>query len=181
VRGTRSLLAAVGLALGAAPAGAPALEPRFDHRDSHGPFAEALLAHDTVARSSEPTASRWHTGLRAGWGFDVSGEGNELFFGAIVAVPWPDDPDRTHMLFAVDARYRGYFGTEQLKTFFEVGVWAPLRSRLAIGPLAGLGLAWDFGRGGGAYVSGTFATAFGEARFASFVLTAGAQVRFDLP
>jgi len=181
VRRTRPLAALLALALAALPAGAAALEPRFDHRDTHGVFAEVLLAYDTVARSGEPTASAWRPGLHAGWGFDVTGEGDDLLFGAALALHWPDDPERTQVLVALDVRYRGYFGTEELKTFFDVGVWAPVYERLALGPLVGIGAAWDFGRGGGVYASAAFATAFGEARVASLVLSAGAQLRFDLP
>lgn len=174
----RALAAALALALAPAARG---LEPRFDHRDTHGAFAEVLLAHDTVARSGEPTASSWRPAVRAGWGFDPTGEGNEVLLGASLALRWPDDPGRTRVLAAVDARYRGYFGSEQLKTFFDAGLWAPVRSRAAIGPLVGVGLAWDLGRRGGVHASASFATAFGEARIASVLVSAGAQLRFDLP
>lgn len=169
------------IAIAVLPSATAALEPRFDHRDTHGPFAEALLAHDTVTRSGDPGRSSWRPAVRAGWGLDVSGEGDELLLGAALAPRWPDDPERTRVLVAVDARYRGYFGTEQLKTFFDVGAWAPLRSRLAVGPLVGIGVAYDLGRGGGAYAAACFATAFGDARIASVSLSLGAQVRFELP
>jgi hypothetical protein len=167
-------------ALAAAPARATALEPRFDHRDTHGPYAELALVHDAVARPSEPTASWSHSVLRAGWGFDVSGDGDELLFGGAVSTSWPEDPDRTRVLASLDARYRGYFGSEQLKTFFDVGVWVPVRSRLAAGPLVGIGAMWDFSRGAGVYASASFSTAFGEARIASLAISAGAQLRFDM-
>ena len=100
---------------------------------------------------------------------------------ATLAPSWPDDPERTRVLASVDARYRGYFGSEQLKTFFDVGLWVPVRSRLAAGPLVGLGAAWDFSRTAGVYASASFSTAFGEARIASLGISAGAQFRFDLP
>jgi hypothetical protein len=176
----RTPLALALAALAAAPAGAAALEPRFDHRDTHGPFAELVLVHDAVARAGAPTASWSHAAVRAGWGFDVSGDGDELLFGAAVSPRWPDDPDRTRVLASLDARYRGYFGSEQLKTFFDVGLWVPLRSRLAAGPLVGIGAAWDFSRSAGVYAAASFGTAFGEARIASLAISAGAQLRFDV-
>ncbi len=172
------VLAALALAV---PAAAAALEPRFDHRDTHGPFVEALVAHDTVARSGRPSASSWRPAARVAWGLDVSGEGDELLLGASVALRSFDDPGRERVLLDADARYRGYFGTEGLKTFFDLGVWAPLRSRLAGGPLVGLGVAYDFSRFGGAYLAAAFATAFGEARIASLSVALGAQLRFELP
>ncbi len=175
---TRALAAA--LALAAIPPAAAALEPRYDHRDMHGVFAEGLAAYDSVARAGAETATGWRTGVRAGWGFDLAGEGNELLFGGGLSVPWSDDPARMKVLLEVDARYRGYFGSEQLKTFFDVGAWAPLRSRLAIGPLVGIGVAWDYGRGGGVYAAASFGTAFGQARVAEAAISAGWQVRFDM-
>jgi hypothetical protein len=174
----RAIALAAALAL---PAAAAALEPRFDHRDTHGPFAEALIAHDTVARSGLPTVSSWRPSAWIAWGFDVSGVGDDLIAGATVALRSFSDPERERVLLGVDLRYRGYFGSEELKTFFDVGAWAPLRSRLAGGPLVGLGVAWDFSRYAGVYATGTFATAFGQARIASFGAGAGGQFRFDLP
>lgn len=176
--GRRAAALAAALAF---PAAAAALEPRFDHRDTHGPFAELSFSHDTVARSGAPTVSSWRPAARIAWGFDVSGVGDDLIVGATAALRSFDDPDRGRVLLALDARYRGYFGTEELKTFFDLGAWAPLKSRLAIGPLAGLGLSYDFSRWTGIYATGTFATAFGQARIASFGAAVGGQVRFDLP
>ena len=50
--------------------------------------------------------------------------------------------------------------------WLRIGVWAPVVSRLAAGPLVSIGLAYDFSRAGGVYAAGGFATAFGEARIA---------------
>ena len=171
---------ALAAALALVPGLAAALEPRFDHRDTHGPSAEALLAHDTVARPGSSSASSWRSGLRLAWGLEVSGEGDEVLVGASLALGSPDDPERTRVVLAADARYRGYFGSEQAKTFFDVGVWVPVRSRLAVGPLVGIGVAYDFSRAFGVHLAGSFATAFGEARIASFGVSAGAQLRFEL-
>ncbi len=164
----------------AAPAFSAALEPRFDHRDTHGPSVEGLIAYDTVSRAGSGSASSWRPALRLGWGWDASGEGNEILAGATAALRSFDDPERERVLLALDARYRAYFGTEEAKTFIDLGVWIPVRSRLAAGPLAGLGFAWDFSRTSGVYAAVAFATAFGQARIASFSASVGTQVRFDL-
>jgi hypothetical protein len=168
-------------ALALAPALAAALEPRFDHRDTHGVSVEGLFAHDTVARSGSASASSWRPAPRLAWGLAVSGEGDEVLVGATLALRSLDDPERTRVIVAADARYRGYFGTEQVKTFFDVGLWVPVRSPLAVGPLVGVGVAYDFTRAFGAYLAGSFATAFGQARIASLGVSAGAQFRFELP
>jgi hypothetical protein len=165
----------------ASPAVARALEPRFDHRDTHGPVVETLVAHDTVSTSNGVSASGWRPAVRAGWGFDLTGEGSELILAGDVALRSFDDPERERVLVSASARYRSYFGTEELKTFFEVGAYVPLVSRLGLGPLLGLGVAFDFSRRFGVFAAGEFATAFGEARIFSAMLLAGAQLRFELP
>jgi hypothetical protein len=160
--------------LGAAPAAA--LEPRFDHRDQMGLLLEASGSWDavTVGDRSE-SLWRWPT-LRLAFTFDLSGEGDELILGGA----WSGDGGgaTAHVDWALDARYRGYFGSDEFKTFFEVGLWAPLSPRLAVGPRAGLGASWDFSRGLGAFLALGFATAFGEFRGASLDAGAGVQVRW---
>jgi hypothetical protein len=162
------------------PAAAGGLEPRFDHRDTHGPVLELLLAFDTVADEGE-SVSEWRPALRAGWGFDATGEGNDLVVAADLALRSLDDPAGDRVLVALSARYRSYFGTEELKTFFELGVHAPIVSNLAAGPLVGLGVQYDFSRGSGVFAGGEFATAWGQARIVTFAVLAGAQLRFDVP
>ena len=109
----------------------------------------------------------------------MAGEGNELIVGAQSALRLWDDPQREHVNLALDARYRAYLGSEELKTFFDAGIWMPVRSRLAAGPMIGLGVAYDFSRNGGAFVAGGFGTGFGQARIATFSASLGAQLRFE--
>ncbi len=174
-----SRLAAVLALILAPPLAAGALEPRFDHRDQQGPLAALELWRDSVAISGRPTVAELRPRLRLGWGFDLSGEGDELILGGALRLAGWDDPARERYLFGLDARYRGYFGTEELKTFFEVGLWAELRSRLAAGPEVGIGLAYDPDRRWGTFLSLHFATAFGEARIAGLGASAGVQLRFE--
>lgn len=160
-----------------APAWALALEPRYDHRDLAGLLVEPMLAFDTVAIPGHATQSSWRPGVRVAYGWDVLGEGNELFLGAQTAFSW-SDPEREKIQLALDARYRAYFGTEQWKTFFELGLWAPVVSRVAIGPLVTVGALYDLSRSSGVFLNGGFGTGFGEARIASFSASAGAHFRF---
>ncbi|MFO0580949.1 MAG: hypothetical protein U0229_01615 [Anaeromyxobacter sp.] len=179
MRARAGLTAAVALALGAALAAGPAaaLEPRFDHRDQQGPALELQWANDVVAPPRQASGSAAGPALRLGWGFDLAGEGNELVVGLRATMPRPD-PRRVHMRLAVDVRYRAYFGTEELKTFLDAGILAPLASRLAAGPLVGLGLQYDPTRSTGVFLGAMVATGFGEARVTSAGLACGAQVRF---
>ncbi len=173
-----ALLVAAAMAVLASPPRSVALEPRYDHRGKSGVLVEPLLAHDTVTVPGEGTRSRWRPTLRLAYGWDVLGEGNELFLGVQSALTGWSDPRRKNLRLAVDARYRSYFGTEQWKTFFELGIWVPVSSRVAVGPLVGLGVAYDFSRSAGLFLDAGFATGLGQARITSFSVSAGAAVRF---
>lgn len=178
VRGLRRLATALlALAASAAAGGAAALEPRFDHRDQQGPTLELQWANDEVAPPGQASGSVAGLALRAGWALDVAGEGNELVVGLRATLPRPD-PRRVHLRLALDVRYRAYFGTEELKTFLDAGILAPLASRLAAGPLLGLGVQYDPTRAAGVFLGATVATGFGGARFTSVGVAGGAQLRF---
>jgi hypothetical protein len=168
---------AAALVAALAPACVLSMEPRYDHRDSQGVVLEPFLAHDTLAIPGHATHSSWRPGLRVAYSRDVLGEGNELLLGAQTAFSWSDSR-REKIRLALDARYRSYFGADQWKTFFEVGLWAPVSSRFLIGPLVTIGVAYDFSRWSGLYLDGGFATGFGQARAASFTASAGGQIRF---
>jgi hypothetical protein len=177
MRGAGFLL--LGSALAAlAPQGVRALETRYDHRDQAGVALETMLAHDSIAITGKPTKSYWRPALRLAYTWDPIGDGNELSVGLQLPLRTWHDSSRYQVLQAFDARYRAFFGTDELKTFFDVGLWAPVASRLAIGPMVGIGAAYDFSRSGGIYLQGAFATAFGQARIASLSFSAGGQLRF---
>lgn len=171
-------LLAAGLAL-LAPARAGALEPRFDHRDEQGVVLGVALLRDSASRSGQATEVDVRPALRLGYSFDVSGEGDELILGGAARLGGWSDPTSTRVLLALDARYRGYFGTEELKTFFDAGLWTQVKSRFAIGPLVGLGLAYDPSRAWGFFAGLELATGFGAERVFSVGGTAGVQLRFE--
>ncbi len=169
--------AAAGLTLmGLLGAGsAAALEPRYDHRDQMGLLLEASGSWDAVTVGDRSQSLGRRPTLRLAFTFDLSGEGDELMVGGA----WSGGGGATaHVDWALDARYRGYFGSDEFKTFFEVGLWAPLSPRRAVGPRAGLGASWDFSRRLGAFLAVGFATAFGDFRGASLDVGAGMQVRW---
>ena len=164
----------------AAPLSTAALEPSYGHEDAHGPMIELLVLHDTVVANGV-TTNAWRPALRAGWSLDVTGSGGELVVAADVALRSWDDPERGRVLASVSARYRGYFGTEEWKSWFEAGLWVPVASRVAVGPLVGVGLMYDFSDAAGVFAGAEFATAVGDGRVVSFGGVAGFQLRFDLP
>jgi len=175
---TSDRLLAACLAL-AAPLATAALEPRYDHRDQQGVLAALEYWRESTVVSGKPTLTDTHPRLRLGWGWDLTGEGDELIVGGSIRLGDWKDQERMRQLYGIDARYRGYFGTEELKTFFEVGLWGQLQNKWALGPQAGIGLQYDPNRGWGSFLSLHFGTAFGEARIASLGASAGVQIRFE--
>jgi len=174
----RGALAAAIAAAALVPRQSSALEERTDHRDTFGPALDLLVARDAVAVPGQATASAWHPALRLAFGFDATGDGDEIFLGAQGSLAGEDTGD-ARVTLALDARYRATFGVDAWKTFFEAGLWAPLAPRLAVGPVVALGFLWDPSRAFGFHVAAGFGTAFGEARIASFSASFGAQIRFE--
>ncbi len=173
------LAALLAIAASIVPCEAAALEPRYDHRDEDGIVAELDYDRDSTILPGGSAYTDYRPSLRLAYGFDVSGEVDELFVGASSRLGSYADPLRSRVLTTVDARYRGYFGTDALKTFFELGAWGEILSRLAIGPLVSLGVSYDFSRHVGIYVSAHFQPAIGSARIASLGAAIGTQFRFE--
>lgn len=165
-----ALLAALALAVPAR-----ALEPRFDHRDEDGIYAEMGASWDTVSADGVST-SRSAPVVRLAYGTDLVGDGSEFALGASLRLGPAAGPGGIR--YAADLRYRGYFGTDELKTFFDVGVWAPFSTRWAIGPRVGLGAIYDFSRSLGLYLSMGFGTGFGQARVVALDAAAGVHWRW---
>lgn len=161
------------LAVAAFPA--EALEPRFDHRDMAGILVEVGGVRDTVTADGLST-SRSAAALRLAYGADLMGDGNEVALGAALRLGSASGPGG--LKYSLDLRYRGYFGADELKTFFDVGVWAPFSTRWAVGLRAGLGVIYDFGRTAGIYVSIGFGSAFGQIRAVALEAATGLQWRW---
>ena len=178
MRGARALRGlAAAVVLLAAPA-APALEPRYDHRDQLGVVAEVDAPRVTatlqggVSRSVFDLAS-----LRLAFSFDVGDDGDEIVLGG----SWSPAASGEVALTAwtLDARYRGYFGSDELKTFLDAGLIEAVSPRLAAGPRIGFGVADDLDRAWGLLASLGASTAFGE--FRSFGVGLGVGVQFRWP
>ena len=176
MRPLRAALGAAALLLVLGPAPGRGLEPRFDHRDQDSLLVELGRTFDTVSVAGGDSRSLYRTQLKVAYGFDFSGNGDEILLGVATRLVGEDVLES--VAWSVDARYRGFFGTEDLKTFFDAGLWAPVSPKIGIGPLVGMGLIWDFERLGGIYALLEVGTALGQLRAFSMQLGVGAQVRF---
>jgi hypothetical protein len=159
------------------PSFVSALEPRFDHRDQSG-FLLDVSASRATAASEGISRTTFRPMLRLAYAFDVTGEGDELAFGA-VGRPYGWDMRGEWLGLLLDARFRKYFGPDVFKTFFELGLIGVVVPRLAVGPRVSLGAQWDWNRTWGTFVSASFATAFGQMRTAAFEGSAGIQIRWE--
>jgi hypothetical protein len=160
------------------PALAGALEPRFDHRYQQGPTVEALAVKDIIwTGPASMTAQRG--AVRVAWGFDPTGDGNELIFGSTFTALELSNTGDDKVRVALDARYRAYVGSEEFKTLLEVGAWGSVADRVAVGPLVGLGFIYDFSRNFGLLTSGFLAAAAGNSKIVSFGGGVGLQLRFE--
>jgi hypothetical protein len=115
--------------------------------------------------------------LRLAFSFDVGDDGDEILLGG----SWSPaaSGERALSAWTLDARYRGYFGSEELKTFFDGGLTVAVSPRLAAGPRIGFGVMWDFDRAWGAFATLGASTAFGE--FRGFGIGLGIGVQFRWP
>jgi hypothetical protein len=162
-----------------APALAAGLEPRFDHRDQQGPIAEALVVRDVLWTGSTAASSATRGAVRIAWGFDPSGDGDEILVGGTVSVLEGTNSGRDRVRWTVDTRYRVNVGTDELKTLLEVGLWGSASDRTVFGPLLGLGLMYDFYREFGMFSTAFLAAGIGEGRVFSFGGGVGIQYRFE--
>jgi hypothetical protein len=161
------------------PVAGAALEPRFDHREQHGPTVDFLLAKDTFWRGSSNASSAIRGALRGAWAFDPTGDGDEIIAGAALSFREGARTGDSRVRVALDARYRVYLGIDELKTLFEIGLMSPISDRFAVGPLVGFGMAYDFSRKIGLFTSAFLSAAFGQGRVVSYGGGLGAIYRFD--
>jgi len=74
--------------------------------------------------------------------------------------------------------YRGYFGDEAFKTFFQGDVFITTGPYWGLGVHGGLGAQYDFGRTWGLFAQLGAGFAFGRNLFTAFDGSLGGQVRF---
>ncbi|MGB8929744.1 MAG: hypothetical protein WCC48_00685 [Anaeromyxobacteraceae bacterium] len=176
--GRRGAASAVVAVVWLIPGLAGALEPRFDHRDQRGPTVEALAVRDVIwTGHSSMSADRG--AVRVAWGFDPSGDGDEVFFGTTLSVLQGTGTGADRVKLTLDTRYRACVGTEEFKTLFDVGIWGSVADRVAVGPLVGLGFIYDFNRNFGVLTSGFLSAGIGESRIVSFGGGVGLQFRYE--
>jgi len=164
------------LALFAYPGAGRALEPRFDHRDEVGIVGQVEGTYGAATYGGSSHSGYDFPALSLGISFDVTGEGDELILGGTFS-PLTGS-DGAVSTFALDGRYRGFFGADEVKTFFDAGLVLPVAPRVAVGPRLGFGVMYDPSRSAGAFASVGAATALGAFRGFTIGLALGFQWRW---
>lgn len=175
--GSPLALLAAGCALAVWANASGALEPRFDHRDQVGLVGEVGASSVTATVGGGQSRSSFDVPtLELAFSFDVTGEGDELLLGGSYGPLAQESAGAPSWV--LDGRYRGYFGQEEFKTFFEAGLVLPVAPRIAVGPRLGFGVMYDFNRSAGLFALLGASTAFGEFRGFSLGLGLGFQWRW---
>jgi hypothetical protein len=175
--GTALTVLAAAAVRAAAPAGGRALEPRYDHRDQLGVVAEVDASRVTATTGGGLSRSAFDlASLRLAFSFDVGDDGNEILVGGSWSPASSGEVALT--AWSVDARYRGFFGTDELKTFFDAGLLVAVSPRVAAGPRVGFGVMYDLDRAWGIFASLGASTAFGEFRGFGIGVGIGVQIRW---
>lgn len=152
-------------------------EARLDHRGQPSLFVAPVLEHLIVDRTGEETETG--TGLLAevAWGVPLSDEGGEGLVGLRAGAGLDDGEARL----APFARYRGYYGDEAWKTFFDVGVFVRVEPVWGGGARLGFGTQYDPTENLGLFAGLGGGIAYGDGLQASIDFLAGLQLRFGTP
>lgn len=157
---------------------------RFDHRGAVG----LLLGAEWVAKDSLPIAGYRDAGLKPGLDLGVSRaigvDGNELALSLSVIFPLGCtvvagsvyNPCTVYDV-ALFGGYRGYFGQDRLKTWFDLDAALHFSPQVTAGPRIGFGLQYELSPVLGAYAGLVGELGFGAGLRFSAQLVAGVQLR----
>ncbi len=152
---------------------APGLVPIEDHRDQWGLMLSVGTAVDTAVNPS--SVKDYHPGflpmIEVGGTLAITDLGDELSLRVRLVDLENIGPQ---FLFG----YRGYFGQDEFKTFFQADLFVTTAPFWGVGAHAGLGAQYDFDRTWGIFAQVGFGATFGANIFAAFDGSAGGQVRF---
>lgn len=175
----RSLLASI-LSLAPTVASAAYLfedEPRLDHRGQPSVFVAPVLEQLTVDRAGEETDMGTGLLCEMAWGVPLSDEGGE----GLVGLRAGAGLDGSGARLAPFVLYRGYFGVDAWKTYFDAGVFVRLEPVWGGGARLGFGVQHDPSEHVGLFAGAGGGIAYGDGLQTSVDLLAGLQLRFGTP
>jgi hypothetical protein len=174
----RSLLVAVLLLL---PLPAAAIEywegPRLDHRGQPSLLVAPAIEHLIVGRPGEDTETGTALVADVAWGMPLTEEGGEGFVGVRAGAGFSDGDLRL----APFALYRGYYGDDAWKTYFDVGAVVRIEPVWGGGVRLGFGLQYDPTENLGFFAGLGGGIAFGDGLQTNVDFQSGLQLRFGSP
>jgi hypothetical protein len=152
---------------------APGLVPIQDHRDQWGLTASlgAVLNSASTIGGGEDYRPGFKPMLEVGATVAVTDLGDELALRLRFV-------DITHIGPQLLFGYRGYFGDEEFKTFFEADVFLTSAPFWGGGVHGGVGGQYDFSRTWGLFLQIGYGVTFGASIFNAFDAQLGGQLRF---
>jgi hypothetical protein len=149
----------------------PAQAERLDHRGAVGLLVGGglELKESVSARTGRDGGLR--TDLDLGGTVAIGADGNELLGVARLQLGGP------RLGTALLGGYRGYFGQDRFKTFFDLGAGVQLTPALTAGPRVGFGAQVELGALVGIYAGVAGQLAAGDGLRASVEAVLGFQVR----
>jgi hypothetical protein len=169
MRARSSHVAALCLALGAAAVARA--DERYDHRGAVGVLVGSGGEWLNAASGPGLALQGFRLDVDLGGTYAIGDNGNELMLlgRAIFGGPSLEG--------SLILGYRGYFGQDEVKTFFDAGVAGHLMPELAVGPRLGFGVQYEFSPLVGAYAGIGGQVALGQTLRFDFELCLGLQVR----
>lgn len=169
-----------------------ALEPIEDHRDQWGLTLSAGTVFDTAINQKQTFSYQpgFEPMLELGLTRAVTDTGDEVTLRVRLTAPvgagsvaglvlqQSGDPVAGWLGPSLLGGYRGYFGYEGFKTFYDADLFVNSFPYWGVGPDLGLGAQYDFGRIAGIFLRLGFGVTIGETLIASFDGSLGGQVRF---
>ena len=157
---------------------------RFDHRGAVG----LLIGAEWVAKDSLPINGIRDEGIKPGLDLGLSRsigvDGNELSLSLSVIFPLGCTPvvggiynPCTVYDVALFGGYRGYFGQDRLKTFFDLNAALHATPQVTVGPRLGIGVQYELSNVWGAYAGFSAELGVGGALRFSAQLVLGVQLR----
>ncbi len=184
----------IGLLLAAVDAAgvrAAALEPIQDHRDEWGLMLSLGTVYDTGINQKQTFSYQpgFEPMLELGFSRAVTDTGDEVTVRLRLTSPVSASSVAGEVLQqagdslnwlgpALIGGYRGYFGYDAFKTFYDADLFINSYPYWGVGPNVGLGAQYDFGRVAGVFLRLGFGVTFGETILASFDGSVGGQLRF---
>lgn len=150
--------------------GAPSKAERFDHRGAIGLLVGPGLQFKESASPPDPRDGGFRALIDLGGTYAIGVDGNELLLAGRVGLGGPLES-------TLYGGYRGYFGLERVKTFFDLDLALHFTPKLVAGPRVGFGVQYELSPVVGVFAGAALQFGLGQAIRFDAELVSGLQLR----